>query len=79
MKDIFFLVKSDNRIINFLKRENFKCTAGNYGCPWYFINIENKIYKPGRPGVEYGHVIGNQAIKLREFVKIYRIYRKYQV
>jgi len=78
MKNIYFLVKSDDRIINFLKRENFKCTAGNYGCPWYFINIENKIYKPGRPGVEYGYVIGNHAITFYEFAQIYEMYKKYK-
>ena len=78
MGNVYFLVKCKNKIINYLEKEGFRCTAGNYGCPWYFVDIKEKIYKPGRPGVEYGYVIGDQAITLREFVKIYRIYRKYQ-
>ena len=36
--------------------------AGFFGCPWYFIDIVNKIYKPGRPGISYGKIIGDYAI-----------------
>lgn len=46
--------------ISFKKR--FKCMAGFFGCPWYFIDIVNKIYKLGRPGISYGKIIGDYAI-----------------
>ena len=58
---------------------SFSCQAGFWGCPWYFVDIENKKYKPGRPGLSYGRVIGNHAITLNEFLLIYAIYSKYEV
>ena len=62
----FYLVNYDDNngnvgnkspIIDFFNNNNFKCKAGYWGCPWYFVNIKEKIYYPGRPGVEYGKVI----------------------
>ena len=65
-------------VVNFLKREGFKCTAGFWGCPWYWIDLNNKNYKPGRPGVAYGSVIGDHAITFEEFKIIYRIFKQYE-
>ena len=91
MNNVYFLVKYDSAIgnydfdsedeyglVNYLKGEGFSCMAGYYGCPWYFIDINEKIYKPGRPGVKYGKVIGNHAITFYEFVQIYEMYKKYK-
>lgn len=66
-----------NDLLSFIQNENFKCTKGFWGCPWYFIDIENKIYYPGRPGMSYGKVIGDHAITFDEFKTIYNIYKKY--
>ena len=41
------------------------------------MDIDNKIFKPGRPGVSYGKVIENHAITFKELKKIYFIYKKY--
>ncbi len=68
---------NENGIIHFLKAEGFRCAAGYWGCPWYFVDIGQKMFKPGRPGVSYGKVIGNHAITFDEFKSIYEIYKKY--
>lgn len=65
-------------IVHFLKEEGFICKAGFWGCPWYFVDINNKKFKPGRPGVKYGIVIGDHAITFGEFKTIYSIYKKYK-
>lgn len=67
-----------NKLIDYLRLENFKCKAGFWGCPWYFVDIETMEYKPGRPGVGYGKVIGEHAITVEEFKTIYEIYKKYK-
>ena len=75
-EDIYFLVYydcgsnldiDDNPFLDYLKKEEFDCEAGFWGCPWYFVDIEDKTYKPGRPGVSYGKVIGEHAITVEEF------------
>ena len=60
-----------NELIIFLKKNGFKCMSGYWGCPWYFINIKDKIYYPGRPGVSYGKAIGNLFISFGDFKTIY--------
>lgn len=61
----------ENKLINFLKRNGFKCTGGFWGCPWYFISIKDKIFYPGRPGVSFGKAIGHPFISFNEFKAIY--------
>ena len=68
--------KNKNGIVYFLKKEKFVCKAGFWGCPWYFIDIENKTFLPGRPGVAYGKVNSNRYISFDEFQAIYHIYMK---
>ena len=67
-----------NELLSFLKIEGFSCKKVFWGCPWYFIDIENKRYYPGRPGVSYGKVIGNHAITFDEFLTIYHIFKQYE-
>ena len=69
---------TNNELLEYLDKERFSCTAGFWGCPWYFIDIVNKKYKPGRPGLSYGKVIGEHAITFEEFKTIYDIYKKYK-
>jgi len=49
---------------------------GHYdSCPWCFINIEEKLFAYGMPGVGITKPIGGKAISINEFK---RIYEKYQ-
>ena len=86
-RTLYYLVSYDDKkgnlgndtsvegIIHFLRNEHFVCIAGFWGCPWYFIDIVSKTYKPGRPGLVYGPVIENKAISFEEFKKIYKEYK----
>ena len=67
-----------NEVIKFLKDNNFCCAAGYWGMPWLFVDINNKIYLPGRPGVSYGKVIGNHTITFEDFKTIFDIFEKYE-
>ncbi len=91
MNSLYFLVSYDDKsgnmddsganenvVVHFLKTEGFRCAAGFWGCPWCFVDIEEKVFYPGRPGVSYGRVVGNQAITFDEFKTIYEIYKKYE-
>ena len=68
----------ESDILTFLKLNKFGCQAGYCGCPWYFVDIENRKYKPGRPGLSYGRVVGNHAITLNEFLLIYEIFNNHE-
>ena len=46
--------------------------GGYWGVPLYWIDIINKIYIPGRPGVAFGKAIGNHQITFRQFKRIYK-------
>lgn len=70
--------KNKDGIVCFLKKEKFKCKAGFFGMPWYFVDIRNKFFLPGRPGIAYGKVVGNHSITFEEFKTIYFIYKKYE-
>lgn len=69
----------DTEIFKWLKSNGFRSASvsGNWRCNWAFINIYNKIYALGRPGVGYAPVINNHAITIEEFKTIYEIYSKY--
>ena len=68
----------ENKLLVYLEKEGFCCNAGFWGCPWFFVDIIEKRYKPGRPGVSYGGVLGDHAVTFGEFKRIYSIYKKYQ-
>ena len=91
MDNLYFLVSYDdkngntdvegankNGVVHFLKTEGFSCGAGYWGCPWYFVDIKKKVFKPGRPGLSYGKVVGDHAVTFDEFRTIYEIYKKYE-
>lgn len=71
----------DTDIFKWLKSNGFRAASKSAiwgsGCNWAFINIYNKIYILGRPGVCYAKVINNHAITIKEFKTIYEIYSKY--
>lgn len=52
---------------------------GHYdNCSWAFVNITHKLFAYGMPGVGIVKPIGNHAITLEEFCRIYEIYEKYE-
>ena len=71
--------KNKDEIVGFLEKEKFERKYGFWWrCPWFFIDIVNKVFIPGRPGVCYGTVIGDHAITFEEFKTIYSMYKKYK-
>lgn len=69
-------------IFKWLKSQGFRAASKSgiwgSGCNWAFINMYNKIYILGRPGVAYASVINDHAITIEEFKTIYEIYKKYE-
>ena len=69
--------KNRMEVISFLRNNGFKYITGG-GCPWFFIDIINKKFYTGKPGVKFGKVVGEHAITFYEFKFIYSIYEKYK-
>ena len=46
-------------------------------CDWVYVNITNKLFAYGMPGVKVVNAIGNHAISIEDFMTIYGIYEKY--
>ena len=76
----YYLVSFDSRhgntdykndLVNYLKDNKFTCVGGYWGMPLYWIDIKSKIYRPGRPGVAYGKIIGRHPVTFKEFKRIY--------
>jgi hypothetical protein len=71
----------DAPFYKWLDKNHFKHAwyKGHYSsCDWVFINITNKLYAYGMPGVEIIKPIGNHAITIDEFMQIFNIYDKYK-
>ena len=51
---------------------------GDYKCGWVYVSISRKQYAFGKPGVSITAAMGNHAIRMDEFMTIYRIYKKYE-
>ena len=49
-----------------------------WGCSWIYINLNEKTFSFGMPGVELFKAIGNHAIMVEEFKFIFEIYEKYK-
>lgn len=47
-------------------------------CPWIYVNLNNKVYAFGMPGIKITQEFGNHAVTIEEFVEIYNIFEKYQ-
>ena len=71
---------SDAPFYQWLRENGFRHAwhKGNYGCGWAFVNITHKLFAYGMPGVQIVQPIGNHAITLDEFFRIYEIYAKYE-
>lgn len=67
--------------VEWLITEGFKVHNLFHGCWEYvsalYINLNNKIYAFGMPGIRLFEPIGNHAITIEEFKTIYSIYKQY--
>lgn len=57
-----------------LRDEGFEYAwhKGHYSsCNWCFINIKEKLFAYGMPGIEIAKPIGGTAISIDEFMEIY--------
>ena len=74
------LGKQESPIYEWLREEGFTFGRykGNFGCPWIYINISQKKYAYGMPGISVVRPIGDHAITMEEFRTIYSIYKKYE-
>lgn len=82
-----FLIKDEelkkgyeSPFVKVLHSEGFKTwgVKGYYdGIDWIYVNINNKRYAFGIPGVAITEPVGEHAITIEEFLIIYDIYKKY--
>ena len=70
----------DAPFFEWLRQEGFSDAGykGHFGCWWVHINITRKQYAYGMPGVALVKEIGNHAITIKEFMTIYRIFKRYE-
>lgn len=73
------LSSSEPPFLLWLRSEGFRYGGyhGNYGCSWVYVDITDKLYAYGMPGIPVVQAIGNHAITAEEFKTIYGIYKKY--
>ena len=82
IKDEDLLLGWESNIIKYLKSEGFVSWGkkGYYdGINWIYININNKLFAFGMPGIPITTPVGNHAITFEEFLNIYEIYKKYDI
>ena len=81
-----FLVKDsslkdiDAPFLCWLRENGFKMAwyKGHYDCcDWVYVNITEKLFAYGMPGVPITTPVGNHAITMSEFFTIYYIYDNY--
>lgn len=74
-------VKESYQKMRIMMKENgFRGISGGsmVPAPWYFIDIETKLFVVGRPGLNVKNPIGGHALTPDEFMTIYGIYKKYE-
>ena len=82
-----FLIKDDSLLeswesdfIKYLDSEGFENWGkkGYFsGINWIYVNLNNKKFAFGIPGIPITTPVGNHAITIEEFKTIYNIYKKY--
>ena len=87
VKPTAFLIK-DKSLLNmnapfytWLRNKGFTyawCNGHYDVCDWVFVNITYKLFAFGMPGIKIVTPVGNHAITVEEFYKIYAIYEKYE-
>lgn len=83
-----FLVRSSELkdlnapFFSWLIKNGFKVYSQGHGhynsADWVYIDIEQKQYCYGKPGVNVMGYCGNHAITITEFLKIYDIFKSYE-
>lgn len=71
----------DSEFYNWLKENGFMWWGKKgffKGCPWIYVNLNNKIYAFGMPGIPITQEFGNHAVTIEEFMTIYNIFEKYR-
>ena len=74
------LKEMDGEFITWLHEEGFQPWQYNKGslCGWIWVNITNKLYAKGKPGIKVTSSLGEHAITADEFKTIWNIYKKYE-
>lgn len=70
------LADIDAPFYEWIRSEGFEYAwhKGHYSsCPWCFINIDEKLFAYGMPGVQVAKPIGGKAISINEFKQIYEM------
>lgn len=61
-----------------LDTNNFKRGYPYWSCPWVHIDLTQKKFAFGMPGVELFEPIGGHAITVEEFKLLFEIFEKYR-
>ena len=74
------LEEMDGDFIVWLRNEGFRPWQYNKGylCGWIWVNLNNKLYARGIPGICVASHVGNHAVTADEFRTIWAIYKKYE-
>lgn len=71
----------DSEFYKWLHENGFK-SWGRHGffssCPWIYVNLNNRIYAFGMPGIPITQEFGDHAVTIEEFMSIYNIFEKYK-
>ena len=82
IKDYELRAGWESEFIAFLNNEGF-CSWGKKGyytgIDWIYVNLNNKRYAFGLPGIPITKPVGEHAITREEFMIIYDIYKKYDI
>ena len=68
----------NHEIYQWLREHGFGCEKGYWGCNWVFIDLINKKFYPGRPGVEYFKPASGHSINDDEFYTIMHMLNFYE-
>ena len=80
IKDNDLLNGWDAKFVKYLRKNEFKpWTKKGYfdGVNWIYVNINTKLFAFGLPGIKVLTPVGDHAITIDEFKKIYNIFKKY--
>ena len=69
--------ETKEKFVKYLQRQGFKGVIHGYtGCPWWFINLKNKVFACGRAGIQFTPVLFDCKFSITDFKKIYKMYEK---
>lgn len=71
----------DSEFYKWLRENGFKSWERHgffSSCPWIYVNLNNRIYAFGMPGIPITQEFGDHAVTIEEFMSIYNIFEKYK-